>query len=72
MGSKSTNGLGGGLILAAICLGAAYMSWRFYRYGAEVTTGEFKTDHKPGMPAGIEKMMPPESAEVVKAIMGGR
>jgi hypothetical protein len=73
LGSSSSNSLGGGLIVAAICLAAAYGCWRFYRYGAEVTTGEFKTDHKPGgMPAGLEKMMPPESAEVVKAIMGGR
>lgn len=35
-----------GLIVAAICLGAAFLGYNFYRYGAEVTTGDVKGDYK--------------------------
>jgi len=42
-----------GLIIAAICLGAAYFSYQFYRYGAEVTTGDVKGDMKK-MPSADE------------------
>jgi len=41
-----------GLIVIAACLGAAYFSYRFYRYGSEVTTGDIKSDGK--MPTAEE------------------
>jgi len=40
------NGAVAGLIVAAICLGIAFFSYQFYRYGAEVTTGDIKSDMK--------------------------
>jgi hypothetical protein len=72
LSSNSDNGFVVGLVAAAICLGAAYASWRFYRYGAEVTTGDVRTDTKPATMPGLDQVMPPETAEIVKAIMKGR
>jgi hypothetical protein len=40
------NGGGGGLVVAGICLAIAGASFLFYRYGAEVTTGDVKSDFK--------------------------
>lgn len=44
-----SNGKGGGmggLIVSLVCLGIAGFSFMFYRYGAEVTTGDVKSDFK--------------------------